>query len=154
MATRGVRVVSCDEKTGIQALERCAPTKPTRPGLVERREFEYKRHGTLCLIPSFDVATGQIITQSIGPTRTEEDFLAHLKKTVAFDPKAEWIFVCDQLNIHLSESLVRWVIDECNLSVTEEELGKKHQRGILRRVKTRKQFLEDPSHRIRFLYTP
>ena len=43
---QGVHVVSTDEKTGIQALERKHPTKPLRPGQVERREFEYIRHGT------------------------------------------------------------------------------------------------------------
>ena len=47
--------------TGIQALERIAPTKPTRPGLVERREFEYKRHGTQSLIANFEIVTGQVI---------------------------------------------------------------------------------------------
>ncbi len=54
----GVHIVSCDEMTGIQALERIAPTKPVRPGLVERREFEYKRHGTQSLIANFEIVTG------------------------------------------------------------------------------------------------
>ena len=56
----GVHTVSVDEKTGIQALEPLYPVKPTRPGLVERREFEYLRHGTLSLIASFEVALGQV----------------------------------------------------------------------------------------------
>ena len=56
----GVHTVSVDEKTGIQALEHLYPVKPTRPGLVERREFEYLRHGTLSLIASFEVALGQV----------------------------------------------------------------------------------------------
>ena len=52
-------MVSTDEKTGMQALERLHETKPVRPGLVERVEFEYIRHGTLSLIANFEVATGR-----------------------------------------------------------------------------------------------
>ena len=111
LAKQGVHVVSCDEKTGIQALELAAPTRPARPGQDEKREFEYIRHGTLCLIASLMVVTGQVIEPTVGPTRTEEDFCAHLKKTVATDPKAGWIFVVDNLNTHCSESLVRWVAE-------------------------------------------
>jgi len=106
----GERVVSTDEMTGIQALERKHPTIPMGPGRVERREFEYLRHGTLTLIANFDVACGQVIAPSLGPTRTEEDFVAHLARTVASDPEAtRWHFVADNLNIHQSESLVRFV---------------------------------------------
>jgi hypothetical protein len=47
-AAEGAHVVSTEEKTGMQALERLHETKPVRPGLVERVEFEYIRHGTLC----------------------------------------------------------------------------------------------------------
>jgi hypothetical protein len=69
--------------TGIQALERNHPTKPMRPGEVEKREFEYLRHGTLTLLANFNVATGQVPTPSLGPTRTEVDFAAHIAQTVA-----------------------------------------------------------------------
>ena len=100
LAADGGHVVSTDEKTGIQALERVHPTKPARPGLTERIEFEYKRHGTLCLIANFDVATGKAILPSIGPTRTEKDFAAHLARTIDTDPSATWVFVLDQLNTH------------------------------------------------------
>jgi hypothetical protein len=72
---KGVHVVSTDEKTGIQALERLTPTLPMQPTVVDRQEFEYSRHGTQCLIANLEVATGQIIAPSIGATRTESDFL-------------------------------------------------------------------------------
>ena len=151
---QGGHLVSCDEMTGIQALERAAPTLPLRPGQVERREFEYIRHGTQCLIANFDVATGQVVTPSIGFTRTEADFAAHIDHTVATDPDAAWVFVVDNLNTHQSESLVRLVLARCGLALNPQTLGVKEKSGILCSMATRAAFLADPAHRIRFVYTP
>ena len=148
---QGIHIACTDEKTGIQALERIHPTRPMIPGKVELREFEYDRHGTLCLIPNFEVATGRIIAPSIGPTRTEKDFEAHIRQTIALDPDGVWVFIVDQLNTHQSESLVRLVAQECQI---EDALGVKGTSGILKSMETRKAFLEDESHRIRFVYTP
>ena len=86
-AQQGGHVISTDEKTGIQALERAAPTLPMKRGLVERPEYEYIRHGTQCLIANFNVATGEIVAPSIGATRTEEDFAAPIAQTIATDPE-------------------------------------------------------------------
>ena len=147
----GVHVVSTDEKTGIQALERAAPTLPMQPGQVELREFEYERHGTQCLIANLEIATGRIIAPSISQTRTEADFVGHIQQTVATDPTGEWIFVADQLNTHKSESLVKWVAQVCHIDL---ELGIKGESGILQSMATRAAFLQDPTHRIRFVYTP
>jgi transposase len=140
-----------DEMTGIRALERIAPTRLMKPGLVERREFEYARHGTQCLIGNFEVTTGQVIAPTVQATRTEEDFAAHIVQTVALGPGAGWIFVADNLTIHCSESLVRYVAEACAIPT---DLGKKGKRGVLRSVATRKTFLTDASHRIRFVYVP
>jgi transposase len=148
---QGVHVMSTDEKTGIQALERAAPTKALQSGVPERQEAEYIRHGTQCLIANFEVATGHIIAPSIGATRTEADFAQHIAQTVALDPDATWLFVTDQLNTHQSESLVRLVAAQCGIN---EALGEKGQSGILQSCATRAAFLTDPTHRIRFVYVP
>ncbi len=114
-------------------------------------EHNYKRHGTLCLIANFELATGKVISPTINPTRKEEDYLEHIKQTVATDPGAQWIFITDQLNTHKSASLVRWIAQE---SKTDIDLGVKGKKGILKSMKTREKYLSDPSHRIRFVYTP
>ena len=122
-----------------------------QPGQVERREFEYARHGTLSLISNFDVATGQVLSPSLGPTRTEADFAAHIARTIDTDPAGVWLFVVDQLNTHQSESLVRLVAKRCGVT---DDLGKKGESGVLQSMATRAAFLSDPTHRIQFVYTP
>jgi transposase len=125
-AEENTHTVSTDEMTGIQALERIAPTMATVPGKTECREFEYARHGTLTLIGNFHVVTGELIAPTLGPTRTEADFVQHVSQTVSTDPGGWWVFIVDNLNIHVSESLVQWVAQTCSL---EQDLGKKRQSG-------------------------
>jgi hypothetical protein len=140
-----------DEMTGIQALERIAATLRLRPGQMELMEFEYKRNGTLTLIGNLHVVTGELVAPTLGPTRTEEDFVQHIDQTIQEDPEARYVFVLDNLNIHQSAGLVRLVAELCGV---KEDLGKKGVRGILKSQKSRQEFLSELSHRIRFVYLP
>jgi hypothetical protein len=144
--------VSVDEMTGIQALERNAKTMPMKPGQPARIEFEYTRHGTLCLTGNWHVVLGQMIAPTVRATRTEEDFCWHIPQTVATDPEAGWVFVVDNLNTHCSESLVRYV---ARLEgIDPSTLGQKDKSGILKSMASRQAFLSGRSHRIRFVYLP
>jgi len=151
-AQETTKTVSIDEMTGIQALERIAPSLPIKPGKVERREFEYIRHGTQTLIACFDVATGEV-TGTVADTRTEADFTAFLEALfTSATPAMDWRIVCDNLDTHMSESIVRLVARQCGID--EAALGRKGRDGVLARKTSRQAFLRDHSHRITFHFTP
>jgi transposase len=143
--------ISVDELTGLQALERIAPSKAMIAGKCQLIEFEYARHGTLCLIGNLVVTTGELLRPTISATRTEADFASHIEQTVAVDPEGSWVFIVDNLNIHCSESLVKLVAEACEIP---RDLGKKGVRGVLKSMASRQAFLSESSHRIRFVYLP
>jgi transposase len=147
-----IHTVCVDEMTSLQANEKRAKTKPPQPGLSAKAEFQYTRHGTVCVTANWHVANGQILSPTISETRDNHDFARHIERTIASDPFAGWIFVLDNLNTHSGEPLVRMVADQ--LGIDPDSLGAKRKGGILKTTATRKAFLSDPGHRIRFVYLP
>jgi transposase len=145
-------LVSIDEKTGIQALSRKEGQAPLSKGGHKRREFEYKRNGTTCLIAALDIASGKISHSLLTPTRKEPDFAGFIEETIKKYPEGdELILMTDHLNTHLSESLVLLIAKKINYT---GDLGIKGELGILKSMETRCLFLEDEEHSIRFLFTP
>ena len=97
------------------------------------------------------MATGKLLSPLIRATRTEEDFVENIAGLVQTDPRADWRFVTDNLNTHCSAALVVYVAEQCGI---DTDLGAKGRRGILKSMPSRREFLRDPSHRLRFIYTP
>lgn len=147
----GVHVISLDEKTGMQATEHKYPAKPPLPGLIERVECEYIRHGVLCLTANLEIATGLILEPRIEETRSNETFVEHIDTMVATDRPGTWIFVADNLDTHKSEELVRYVAAAIG---DKGDLGVMYRSGPLKSRQTRTAYLEDADHRIRFVFTP
>lgn len=136
----------------MQALERYQQKLPGERGGHLRQEYEYTRHGTLSLIAGIDVASGQLLHYQMGPSRTEQDWLAFIEQQVmALEPDEEVVFLMDQLNTHKSASLVRWVAGQIGYT---GDLGCKGGRGILKNQASRMAFLEQSHHPIRFIFTP
>lgn len=146
------RTVCVDEMTSLQANERRAETKLPRPGQVAREEFQYTRHGSVCLTANWDVVQGQLLAPTISETRDNDDFAGHIQRTIAAAPEAGWVFVVDNLNTHCGAPLVRMVADQ--LGIDREELGEVRKHGHLKTMESRRAFLSDVRHRIRFVYLP
>ncbi len=131
---RGELVVSADEKTGIQALQRLHPTLPPRPGQIERREFEYIRHGVRCLIGSLVVPTGQVFG-SVTAQRGSWDFVRHVRDVVeAFPHIKRFHWVLDNLNTH-------WTLELCRYLAKDSGCWVKGMEKQLRTGRERRAFL-------------
>jgi transposase len=153
----GCLVLSCDEKTGMQILQRKYPTQPAQAQLLDangqpirsgkpaKREFEYIRHGTRCLLTTFCVPTGQVVWD-LGQTRTSLDWVAHLRHVhEQFPGLRGYHWVVDNLNTHWSLDVCRLVSEWCGLPFVAKELKTGRQRRA---------FLSDPSHKHVFHFTP
>jgi len=141
----GRLVLSSDEKTGMQILQRKYPTRPAKPGHLEKREFEYIRHGTRALLTTFCVPTGEVVW-NLGPTRTSADWVKHLDHVAQhFAAPKRFDWVVDNLNTHWSLEVCRWVAERCQLPFAAKSL---------RTGRQRRAFLSDPSHTHVFHFTP
>jgi hypothetical protein len=138
--------------TGLQANQRRAETKLPRPGQVAKEEFQYTRHGAICVTANWDVVLGQLFQTTISITRDNNDFAAHIRRTVQTDLHADWVIVADNLNTHCGEPLVRTVAEL--LDIDPATLGEKRKGRVLESMASRRAFLSDPDHRIRFVYLP
>jgi hypothetical protein len=142
---QGRLVLCCDEKTGMQVLDRPAPTQPAQPGKPEKREFEYIRLGTRTLITTFCVPTGEVVWD-LGPTRTNLDFRGHVLRVAAhYRDLKKFDWVVDNLNTHMSLELCEVMAYLNELPFEPARLKTQQQRGV---------WLSDPSHKHVFHYTP
>lgn len=103
-APKGSVVLSVDEKTGIQAIERKHADRAPVPGRLRRREFEYIRHGTQSLIAAMDVHTGQVVG-SCTDRRTQADLVVFMEQVAQAYPKGRVHIVWDNLNTHRAQSV-------------------------------------------------
>jgi transposase len=141
----GELVICCDEKTGMQILQRRHPTIPVQPGKPEKREHEYIRHGTRCLMASFVVPTGKVVWD-LGVTRTSLDFANHLTLVTSLFPEHQrFHWVLDNLNTHSSLVVCELMAQLNGLPFHEKDL----RTGTQRRA-----FLTDPTHKHVFHFTP
>ena len=101
-------VLSVDEKSQIQALDRTAPILPLRPGLPEKATHDYVRHGTTSLFAALEVATGKVTDRCYSRHRSEE-FLAFLKVIAKAYPRVQLHLVCDNYATHKTPAVKAWL---------------------------------------------
>ena len=108
-------VLSVDEKTQIQALDRTAPMLPMKPGQVERHTHDYKRNGTTHLFAALEVATGKVTTQTRN-RHTAADFLAFLRQVERAYPEGELAVVLDNVSSHKTPAIRKWLDEHPRIS--------------------------------------
>lgn len=152
LTEQNIRTVCLDEMTSLQANEKRAPTIRPAPGQCGKEECQYTRHGTVCLTGNWDVVEGQFLLPTIEETRNNKDFALHVERLIDSGLADGWVFVVDNLNTHCGEPLVRMMAKK--LGISSRKLGKAKKHGILKSMASRRAFLSDPSHSIRFVYIP
>lgn len=102
-------ILSIDEKTQIQALDRTQPMLPLRPGQIERRTHDYKRHGTTNLYAAFDILTGEVIGRTTARHRAKE-FLDFLRQVERSTPKElDLHLILDNSSTHKTAEVAKWL---------------------------------------------
>jgi len=142
----GIKTISIDEKTGIQALERTHPDLNMKSGKIQRIEHHYRRHGTRDLTAGFDVATGEIGHYELSDHHKDPffaDFLLDMGSTYKGAEKIH--VVCDQLAIHSTMQVCEAVAQLSERSLPEKRCRTQDQR---------RSFLMEQNKRVEFHYTP
>ncbi len=152
-------VLSVDEKTQIQALDRTQPLLPMRPGQIERRTHDYKRHGTRSLYAAFDVATGRVLGRVTKRHRAKE-FLAFLRQIDRATPsQIDLHLIVDNSSTHTTDAIRDWLEEHPRfylhftptsaswLNAVETWFGQLERRSIHRGVFTSVGQLRDAIHR-------
>jgi transposase len=109
-------VLSIDEKSQVQALDRTAPILPLRPGLPEKQTHDYVRHGTTTLFAALEVATGKV-TDACHPRHTHAEFLAFLKQVAQAYPRVKLHIVCDNYGTHKHPTVKAWLARNPRISM-------------------------------------
>ncbi len=105
-----VVVLSIDEKTSIQALERTQLPLPMRKGRASRHTHDYKRHGVVDLYAALEIATGKV-THQITATHTAADFIGFMKKVVRRYPGQELHVILDNSSSHNTPEVKAWLAE-------------------------------------------
>jgi transposase len=101
-------VISLDEKTQVQALDRTQPMLPLKPGQVERRTHDYTRHGVVDLYAALEVATGRVVG-SCRDSHTAQDFLTFLKRLERTFRRGELHVILDNSSTHKTPEVYEWL---------------------------------------------
>jgi transposase len=105
----GAIVVSIDEKTSVQAKEPIRPELPIRAGTPARREFEYKRHGTVALLAALLVHTGQVLG-NVYERNSRVEFIDFLDLLESEIPAGQHVHaILDNLQVHKTPEVVAWL---------------------------------------------
>lgn len=157
-------VLSVDEKTQIQALDRTQPMLPLRPGQIERRTHDYKRNGTMSLYAAFDILTGKVIGRTTKQHRAKEflDFLRQIDRSTSkkmdlhliLDNSSthktsevkEWLSAHPRFKLHFTPTSASW------LNAVESWFSQLERRSIYRGVFTSVKELRDEIHRFIKVY--
>lgn len=132
-----------DECTGLQALERKAPTLPAQGDYPEYLEPEYVRHGTVSILSILQVSTGQVFTECI-PDHTSSIIISSVKNHVLqYDRSAELHYICDNYSSHSTEDFCLGIAELCGVHLPR-----------LKTAQDRRQWLECPEKRIIFHFLP
>jgi len=101
-------VLSIDEKSQVQALDRTAPILPMRPGVPERQTHDYVRNGTTTLFAALEIATGKV-TDACYPRHRHQEFLRFLKQVAKAYPRVRLHIVCDNYATHKHSAVKAWL---------------------------------------------